>query len=55
MDKVYSNVRQMGLVPFGTDDIARLAVTTVVPLSPLLLTIYSAPELGRVLIKILFR
>jgi hypothetical protein len=55
MDDLCSNVRQMRLVPFGTDDIVRLAVTTAAPLLPLLLMIYSPAELGRILIKMLFR
>ena len=55
MENVYANVRQMRVVPFGTDDITRLAVTTAAPLLPLLLTIYSAAELAKLLIKILFR
>jgi hypothetical protein len=55
MQSVYSNVRQMRVVPFGLDDITRLAVSTAAPLLPLLLTIYSAAELTKLLIKILFR
>ena len=52
---IYANVRQMRIIPFGTDDITRLAVTTAAPLLPLMLTIYSPAELAKVLIKILFR
>jgi hypothetical protein len=55
LGNVYSMVRQMRLVPFGTADITRLAATTAAPLLPLLLTIYSAPELAKLLIKIIFR
>jgi hypothetical protein len=55
MDAICSNVRLMRLVPFGTDDIARLAVTAAAPLLPLLLMIYPASEIGRILIKMLFR
>lgn len=54
MANIYSNVRQMRLVPFGTRDITRLAVTTVVPLLPLSLTIFSVPQLMKVLVKIAF-
>lgn len=55
LESVYANVREMRVVPFGADDIARLAVTTAAPLLPLLLTIYSAAELAKLLIKVLFR
>jgi hypothetical protein len=51
----YSMVRQMRLVPFGTEDITRLAATTAAPLLPLSLTIFSASQLARLLIKIVFR
>jgi hypothetical protein len=41
-------------VPFGLDDIARLAAATVAPLVSLLLTIFPAEELLLRIIKILF-
>ena len=50
----YSVVREMRIVPFGTDDIVRLAVATAVPLLPLTLTIISFEELVTRLLKILF-
>lgn len=53
-ENLYSNVRKMRLVPFGTEDITRLAAATAVPLLPLALTIFSVPELAKFLIKILF-
>jgi hypothetical protein len=52
---VYSNVRQMRVVPFGSDDITRLAVTAAAPLLPLALTIFSVPQLLKFLIKIVFK
>ena len=55
MNNFYSNVHEMRTVPFGLDDITRLAATTVAPLLPLLLTIFSVPELVKLLVKILFR
>jgi hypothetical protein len=47
-------VREMRIVPFGTDDIVRLAAATAVPLLPLTLTIISLEELLTRLLKILF-
>ena len=35
MATIYTNVRQMRIVPFASDDIIRLAVITVAPLLPL--------------------
>jgi hypothetical protein len=55
MANVYSNVRQMRLVPFGSDDITRLAATAAAPLLPLALTIFSVPQLLKFLIKIVFK
>jgi hypothetical protein len=52
---VYSNVREMRIVPFGLVDMARLAATTAAPLLPLLLTIFSLPELVKFLVKIVFK
>jgi hypothetical protein len=55
MASVYSNVRQMRLIPFGTDDITRLAATTAAPLLPLALTIFSVPQLLKFVVKIVFK
>jgi hypothetical protein len=55
MASVYENVRKMRLVPFGTADITRLAIATAAPLVPLLLTMFSLPELIRFLVKIVFK
>lgn len=41
----YEVVREMRVVPFGLQDISRLALATAAPLSPLLLTIFSFEEL----------
>ena len=54
MESIYSNVNKMRLAPFGSEDIARLAVTTAAPLLPLTLTIFSVPQVVKLLIKILF-
>jgi hypothetical protein len=50
----YSGVREMRIVPFSLHDVTFLAVTTSVPLLPLVLTKFSAEELLVGLIKILF-
>jgi len=50
----YSFVRQMRLVPFGVDDIVRLAAFTAAPLLPLTLMIWSVEELLTRLIKVIF-
>ena len=50
----YSVVREMRIVPFGLDDIARLAAATAAPLLPLTLTIFSLEELLSRLIKAIF-
>lgn len=55
MDNVCSSVHQMRVVPFGTDDITRLAAVTAAPLLPLGLTIFSFPELLKFLVKIVFK
>jgi hypothetical protein len=51
----YAVVRQMRLVPFGLDDVIRLAATTAAPLLPLTLIVFSPTELLSGLVKILFR
>jgi hypothetical protein len=50
----YAVVREMRVVPFGLEDIARLAVATAAPLLPLGLTIFSLEELIVRLVKIVF-
>lgn len=50
----YSLVRDMRAVPFGLDDITRLAAATAAPFIPLLLTIFSPEELIMRLIKVVF-
>jgi len=41
----YQVIREMHIVPFGLQDVSRLAIATAAPLSPLLLTIFSFEEL----------
>ena len=50
----YALVREMRFVPFGLDDVARLAAATAAPLLPLLLTVFSPEELVMRIIKTLF-
>jgi hypothetical protein len=50
----YNMVREMNLVPFGTQDIIRLAVATAAPLLPLLLFIFSPEEIVLRIARILF-
>ena len=50
----YSAVREMRIVPFGLEDITRLAAATAAPLLPLGLTIFSLEELILRLVKIVF-
>lgn len=50
----YDIVRQMRVVPFGLQDVSRLAVATAAPLSPLLLTIFSFEELISRIVKVVF-
>jgi hypothetical protein len=45
----------MRIVPFGTDDITRLAVTTAAPLLPLALTVFSVGQVLSFLMKVVFR
>jgi hypothetical protein len=54
LENSYSMVREMRAVPFGFDDIMRLAAATAAPLVPLLLTIFSPEELILRLIKVMF-
>jgi hypothetical protein len=50
----YQVIREMRIVPFGLQDISRLAIATAVPLSPLLLTIFSFEELMIRIFKVVF-
>jgi len=49
----YSIVREMKVVPFGVQDIGRLALATAIPLLPLAVTVFSVEELAMRLVKIL--
>ena len=50
----YQVVREMRIVPFGLQDVSRLAIATAAPLSPLLLTIFSFEELIMRLVNVVF-
>jgi hypothetical protein len=50
----YAFVREMRPVPFGLDDISRLAAATAAPLLPLLLTVFSPEELVTRILKVVF-
>ena len=50
----YQVIREMRIVPFGLQDISRLAIATAAPLSPLLLTIFSFEELMIRIFKVMF-
>lgn len=50
----YQVIREMQIVPFGLQDISRLAIATAAPLSPLLLTIFSFEELLIRIFKVVF-
>jgi hypothetical protein len=50
----YAVVREMSSVPFGVEDISRLAAVTAAPLLPLLLTIFSPEELIMRIIRVVF-
>ena len=54
MGNSYSVVREMRAVPFGLDDVYRLAAATATPLIPLLLTMFSPQELLLRIMKIVF-
>jgi hypothetical protein len=47
-------VRDMRAVPFGLEDISRLAAATMAPLLPLLLTILSPEELLMRALEVVF-
>ena len=50
----YAMVRDMRPIPFGVEDMVRLAAATAAPLLPLLLTIFSPDELIMRVLKIVF-
>jgi hypothetical protein len=50
----YTVVKEMRPIPFGVQDISRLAITTLAPFLPLLLTVFSPDELLMRLVKIVF-
>ncbi len=50
----YSVVREMRAVPFGLEDVSRLAAVTAAPLLPLLLTIFSLEELITRVLRVVF-
>jgi len=50
----YAVIKEMRAVPFGLDDITRLAAATAAPLVPLLLTIFSPEELIMRIVKVVF-
>jgi len=50
----YALVREMRTVPFGLQDITRLAMATAAPMLPLLLTIWSPEELIMRVFKVVF-
>ena len=50
----YTVIKEMRPVPFGLNVVAMLAATTIAPLVPLTLTIFSLEELMGHLIKVLF-
>jgi hypothetical protein len=54
LNNSYEIVRDMRAVPFGLEDIIRLAAATAAPLAPLLLTIFPLEELIMRLVKIVF-
>ena len=54
LNNSYDIVRGMRPVPFGLDDISRLALATAAPLAPLLLTVFSPEELIMRLVKLVF-
>jgi hypothetical protein len=50
----YDVVREMRVVPFTLQDLSRLALATAMPLTPLLLTVFSPEELFMRVIKVVF-
>ena len=54
LENSYQVIREMNIVPFGLQDISRLAIATAAPLSPLLLTIFSFEELMIRVLRVVF-
>jgi len=50
----YEIVREMRIIPFGLQDISRLALAAAAPLTPLLLTVFSFEELVIRILKMVF-
>ena len=50
----YALVRDMRAIPFGLEDISRLAAATAAPFVPLLLTVFSPEELIMRIVKVVF-
>jgi hypothetical protein len=50
----FAVVREMRSIPFGTDDVVRLLIATVIPIVPLLLTIMPLEQLLTQIVKIIF-
>jgi hypothetical protein len=50
----YGMVRDMRPLPFWWEDVARLALVTVAPFAPLLLTVFSLDDLVTRVLKIVF-
>jgi hypothetical protein len=48
-------VREMRIVPFGLQDMTRLAAAAAAPLLPLMLTIYSVTQVLNLVIKVIFK
>ncbi len=54
LDDSYARVRDMRSIPFGLEDITRLAAATAAPLLPLMLTVFSPEELIMRIIRVVF-
>ena len=54
LDNSYAVIREMRAVPFGLQDISRLAIASAVSMAPLLLTVWSPEELVTRVIKVVF-
>jgi hypothetical protein len=54
LGNTFALVREMRCVPFGLEDVSRLAAATAAPFLPLLLTIFSPEDLIMRIIKVLF-
>ena len=54
LNNSYAMVRDMRAIPFGLEDMTRLAAATAAPFLPLLLTVFSPEELIMRLVKVVF-